>query len=50
MAPVTFSDAVDATNKTLVMMSCRADGKILKPDRTATALDAQFQAMIWGIV
>ena len=43
MAPVTFSDAVDATNKTLVMMTCTDDGVLLKPDRPATAIDAQFQ-------
>jgi hypothetical protein len=47
-APVTFSDAVNATNRTLVMMTCRADGVVLKPDRPATAIDAQFQAMMFG--
>lgn len=46
-ASVTFSDAVDATNKTLIMMTCREDGMILKPDRPATAIDAQFQAMLF---
>merc|ERR1719329_1402090 len=47
MAPVTFSDAVGATNRSLVMMTCREDGLLLKPDRPATAIDAQFQAMMF---
>eukprot|EP00936_MAST-01D_sp_MAST-1D-sp1_P001500 g1500.t1 len=48
MGPVTFSDAVGATNRTLVMQTCRQDGVLLKPDRPATALDAQFNAMLFG--
>ena len=48
MAHVTFSDAVGETNKTLVMQLIRSDGMLLKPDRPATAIDAQFQAMLFG--
>jgi hypothetical protein len=48
MAQVTFSDEIGHTNKTLVMMICREDGVILKPDRPATAIDAQFNAMMFG--
>ena len=48
MATVTFSDAVGESNKTLLMQLCRQDGVVLKPDRPATAIDAQFQAMMFG--
>ena len=48
MAQVTFSDGIGMTNKSLVMMICRDDGVILKPDRPATAIDAQFNAMMFG--
>ena len=48
MAAVTFSDPVGETNRSLVMQLCRADGVLLKPDRPATAVDAQFQAMLFG--
>ena len=48
MAQVTFSDGIGMTNKTLVMMICRDDGVILKADRPATAIDAQFNAMMFG--
>ena len=47
MGPVTFADAVGAANKTLLMQTCRADGVLLKADRPATALDAQFHAMMF---
>ena len=48
MAHVTFSDAVGETNKTLIDQLIRADGVLLKADRPATAIDAQFQAMMFG--
>lgn len=48
MAHVTFSDAVGETNSTLVKQLIRADGMLLKADRPATAIDAQFQAMVFG--
>ena len=48
MAHVTFSDAVGETNKTLIDQLIRADGMLLKADRPATAIDAQFQAMMFG--
>ena len=31
--PVGFSDAINATNITLVKSSCRSDGYLLQPDR-----------------
>lgn len=48
MASVTFGDAVGESNKTLLMQLCRADGMLLKADRPATAIDAQFQAMMFN--
>ena len=48
MAHVTFGDAVGETNKTLIMQLIRADGMLLKPDRPVTAIDGQFQAMMFG--
>ena len=42
-AHVTFSDAVGEANRTLLMQLVREDGVLLKPDRPATAIDAQFQ-------
>jgi hypothetical protein len=48
MASVTFGDAVGESNKTLLMRLCRSDGMLLKADRPATAMDAQFQAMMFG--
>ena len=48
MASVTFGDAVGESNKTLLMRLCRSDGVLLKADRPATAMDAQFQAMMFG--
>ena len=47
MASVTFGDAVGESNKTLLMRLCRSDGMLLKADRPATAMDAQFQAMMF---
>ena len=47
MASVTFSDPAGESNKTLLMQLCREDGVLLKPDRPATAIDAQFQAMMF---
>jgi hypothetical protein len=48
MASVTFGDAVGESNKTLLMQLCRKDGMLLKADRPATAIDAQFQAMMFN--
>jgi hypothetical protein len=48
MAHVTFADAVGETNATLVKQLIREDGLLLKADRPATAIDAQFQAMMFG--
>ena len=44
MASVTFGDAVGESNKTLLMQLCRSDGMLLKADRPATAIDADFAA------
>ena len=48
MASVTFSDAVGESNRTLLMQLIREDGMLLKPDRPCTAMDVQFQAMMFG--
>jgi hypothetical protein len=48
MAHVTFGDAVGETNATLIKQLVRADGLLLKADRPVTAIDAQFQAMLFG--
>merc|ERR1712178_209912 len=48
MAHVTFSDAVGESNATLLKQLIRSDGLLLKPDRPATAIDAQFQAMVFN--
>ena len=48
MAHVTFADAVGETNGTLIMQLIREDGMLLKADRPVTAIDAQFQAMMFG--
>ena len=48
MGHVTFGDAVFASNKTLLMQLIRSDGVLLKTDRPATAIDAQFHAMMFG--
>jgi hypothetical protein len=48
MAHVTFSDAVGESNGTLIRQLIRSDGMLLKADRPATAIDAQFQAMLFG--
>ena len=48
MASVTFGDAAGESNRTLLMQLIRADGVLLKADRPATAIDAQFQAMMFG--
>ena len=48
MAHVTFGDAVGESNKTLLAQLAREDGMLLKADRPATAIDAQFQAMLFN--
>jgi hypothetical protein len=48
MAHVTFADAVGESNATLIKQLIREDGMLLKTDRPATAIDAQFQAMMFG--
>ncbi|CAH1776345.1 unnamed protein product, partial [Owenia fusiformis] len=40
--PVGVGDMIGGTNKTLVMMSCNAEGLLLKPSKPATAIDAQI--------
>jgi hypothetical protein len=47
-AQVTFGDAAGQSNRTLLMRLVRDDGLVLKADRPATAIDAQFQAMMFG--
>ena len=44
-----FGDAVGESNKTLLMQLAREDGMLLKPDRPATAIDAQFHAMLFDV-
>jgi len=48
MAQVTFGDAVGQSNRTLLMYLVREDGMLLKADRPATAIDDQFQSMMFG--
>jgi hypothetical protein len=37
--PVAIGDGVNYTNRSLLMRSCRADGRLLQPSRPATPLD-----------
>lgn len=46
--PTSFSDAVGAENSTLIRAVCRSDGIILRSSRTFTALDAEFNSIIFG--
>jgi hypothetical protein len=48
MAQVTFADAVGEANTTLIKQLICEDGMLLKADRPATTIDAQFQAMLFG--
>ena len=44
MGPTFISGALDSWDKALIMRSCRADGRLLQPDRAATAIDASILA------
>ena len=46
--PVGPGDARDRFDIGLIMKSCRADGKILKPDKPATAIDLQIVGEAFG--
>jgi hypothetical protein len=46
--PTSFTDAVGAENITLIQSVCRADGIILRSSRTFTAIDAEFNSIIFG--
>eukprot|EP00054_Salpingoeca_dolichothecata_P014018 m.78605 g.78605 ORF g.78605 m.78605 type:complete len:753 (+) comp20774_c0_seq2:47-2305(+) len=40
--PVAPSDAINMTNIPLVLRACAADGRLLRPDKPATAIDAFY--------
>ena len=44
--PVAPGDAVGASNPDLIMRSCNAEGRLLMPDRPATAINAQFKFVL----
>jgi hypothetical protein len=49
--PVGPSDKIGASDRELILRSCRDDGLLLKPDRPATPIDIMFlynKNMIWG--
>jgi len=46
--PVGPSDKLGSENKTNIMATCTADGKILKPSVPATAIDATFAQRAFG--
>ena len=46
--PVSPSDGVDGANVPLLMSLCRADGKLLKPDKPARSLDAQWLGRVFN--
>jgi len=47
--PITPSDAVDGSNATLIMMICREDGMLLKPDRPAMNIEATFLSRAFSL-
>eukprot|EP00039_Didymoeca_costata_P013134 m.195002 g.195002 ORF g.195002 m.195002 type:complete len:875 (+) comp15686_c0_seq3:99-2723(+) len=40
--PVAPGDRIGGSNTTLIMQTCAADGKLLKPDRPATSIDSYW--------
>ena len=46
--PTSFSDAVGDGNATLLRSVTRADGTVLRTSRTHTALDAEFNSIMFG--
>jgi len=46
--PIGPSDGINMTNAELLMRCCNADGLILKPDKPAIAIDAQFYEKAFG--
>lgn len=40
--PVSPADKIGLANRDIIMRSCTANGRLLQPDRPATAIDAQF--------
>jgi len=40
--PVGFGDKIGYTNRTLIMQTCAADGRLLKADKPATSIDRSF--------
>ena len=47
--PVGPSDSVGGANKTLIMATCMADGRLLKPTRPAMSLDKSFIYRAFGV-
>lgn len=46
--PTSFSDAAGEANATLIAAVTRADGLVLRTSRPQTALDAEFNGMLFG--
>jgi hypothetical protein len=46
--PVCPSDAVNASNASLILHACDASGRLLRPDRPAAAIDAMFVSKAFG--
>jgi hypothetical protein len=44
--PVLFGDGVNASNRSLILQTCRADGLLLKPDRPATPTDEWWMSTL----
>lgn len=46
--PVAPADLINASNRSLIMMTCREDGLLLKPDRPATSIDSYWMVRAFG--
>eukprot|EP01116_Phalansterium_solitarium_P006814 TRINITY_DN1920_c0_g1_i1.p1 TRINITY_DN1920_c0_g1~~TRINITY_DN1920_c0_g1_i1.p1 ORF type:complete len:305 (-),score=14.08 TRINITY_DN1920_c0_g1_i1:192-1106(-) len=46
--PVGISDSIGATDATLIMRTCMADGTLLKPSKAATSFDPYFLTQTWS--
>lgn len=46
--PVSPADKIGLANRDMIMRSCTANGRLLQPDRPATAIDAQFVKLAFG--
>ncbi len=46
MGPVGFGDKIGATNRSLILRTCRDDGLLLKPTRPFTTIDQYFETSV----